>query len=277
MEKRESHGGQVVLLSGVSSGFGRAMALALGAAGHKVYGISRRELEDPALTAALASHIRGDLCQAETAQRAVETVLAEQGRLDVVINNAGMGIGGALEDTDNMQIHQLMELNFFAMARMCRCALPAMRQQGRGKIINISSLWGLVGLPFQGAYSASKYAVEGYSEALRGEVSPFGVSVYLVEPGDFQTKFTASRQIVGKDSPYAPYCGRALRRIEKDETGGSRPEVLAGLVLRLVEGSSGRFRHTAGGLGQRLLIRSRGLMGDRLFLWLLRWYYMGRC
>ena len=173
------------------------------------------------------------------------------------------------------ELHRLMELNFFAMARMCRCALPAMRRQGRGKVINISSLGGLAGLPFQGAYSASKYAVEGYSEALRSEVRPFGVSVYLVEPGDFRTKFTASRQIVGEGSPYGPYCGRALERIERDETGGSRPEALAVLIQRLVEGNSGRFRHTAGGVGQRLLIRGRGLMGDRLFLRLLRWYYMG--
>ena len=275
MGRRENAGGQVILLSGVSSGFGRAIALELGRSGHKVYGISRRALEDPALESALTGHIRGDLCRADAARQAVETVLAEQGRLDAVINNAGMGIGGALEDTDDAQLHQLMELNFFAMARLCQCALPAMRRQGAGRIINISSLGGLAGLPFQGAYSASKYAVEGYSEALRSEVHPFGISVYLVEPGDFQTGFTASRQIVGGASPYAPNCRRALERIEKDETGGSRPEVLAALVARLVERGSGRFRHTAGGIGQRLLIKSRALMGDRLFLRLLRWYYMG--
>ena len=145
---------------------------------------SRRALEDPELEAALAGHIRGDLCREETARQAVEAVLADQGRLDVLINNAGMGIGGALEDTDDAQLHRLMELNFFAMARMCRCALPAMRRQGRGKVINISSLGGLAGLPFQGAYSASKYAVEGYSEALRSEVRPFGcemIALFILE------------------------------------------------------------------------------------------------
>ena len=267
----------MILLSGVSSGFGREMALRLGKSGHRVYGISRRELNDPELQTILTGYIRGDLCEPETAQRAVDTVLAEQGRLDVLINDAGMGIGGALEDTDDGQLHHLMELNFFAMARLCRCALPTMRSQRRGTIINISSLGGLVGLPFQGAYSASKYAVEGYSEALRSEVAPFWVRVLLVEPGDFQTKFTASRKVVGEGSPYAPYCRRALARIEKDETGGSSPEVLAALVEHLVEREGRRFRYTAGGLGQRLLIKSRGVMGDRLFLCLLRWYYMGRC
>lgn len=266
----------VVLLSGVSSGFGRAVALELGRAGHRVYGISRRELKDPELQAALSGHIRGDLCDPGTAQRAVDAVLAAQGRLDVLINDAGTGIGGALEDTDDALFHQLMELNVFAMARLCRCALPVMRSQGRGKIINISSLGGLAGLPFQGAYSTSKYAVEGYSEALRSEAAPFGISVLLVEPGDFRTKFTASRQIVGDGSPYTPYCRRAMARIEADENSGSRPERLAQLLKKLVERDTRRFRHTAGGLGQRFLVKSRWLMGDRLFLSLLRWYYMGR-
>ncbi len=267
----------VVLLSGVSSGFGRAIAMKLAAAGHQVYGISRRELAEVELKRALAGHIRGDLCDPATAKLAVETVLDAQGRLDVLINNAGMGIGGALEDTDDGQLHRLMELNFFAVSRLCRCALPAMRQQGRGTILNISSLGGLVGLPFQGAYSASKYAVEGYSEALRSEVAPFGISVFLVEPGDFRTHFTASRQVVGQDSPYTAYCQRALRRIEADETSGSSPEALAELIARLVGRGGTRFRYTAGSLSQRLLIKSRILMGDRLFLRLLSWYYMGTC
>ena len=275
-QRNRRTGPAVVLLSGVSSGFGRAIALNLGGAGHCVYGVSRRELADPELEAILAGHICGDLCQPDTAQRAVEAVLAAQGRLDVLINNAGSGIGGALEDTSDAQLHQLMELNFFAATRLCRCALPAMRQQGCGTIINISSLGGLAGLPFQGAYSASKYALEGYTEALRSEAAPFGVSVILVEPGDFHTNFTARRQVVGRNSPYAPYCRRALERIERDEAGGSRPDVLAALVGKLVGRGGTRLRYTVGGLGQRLLIRGRFLMGDRLFLWLLKRYYMGK-
>ena len=267
--------GQVVLITGVSSGFGRSIALELAGAGHRVYGISRRQLADPPLEAALAGYLPGDLCLPETAERAVDQVLQREGRLDVLINDAGMGIGGALEDTDDEALHHLMELNFFAMARMCRAALPAMRRQGTGTILNISSLGGLVGLPFQGAYSASKYAVEGYSEALRSEVQPFGVRVLLVEPGDFRTKFTASRRLVGDESDYRPFRDRAVARIEKDELGGCPPEQLAVLVRRLVESSSRRLRRKAGGLGQRLLIGGRWLMGDRLFLFLLRKYYMG--
>lgn len=273
--KQENKAGQVILVTGVSSGFGRSMACALAAAGHRVYGVSRRELRDPELSRALAGYIQGDLCQLKTAERAVAETLAAEGRIDVLINDAGGGIGGALEDTDDEQLHRLMELNFFAMARMCRAALPVMRRQGRGKIINLSSLGGLVGLPFQGAYSASKYAIEGYSEALRCEAAPFGVSVVLVEPGDFRTGFTGSRRIVGEGSDYSALCQRAIRRIEKDETGGSDPAVLAHLMVALVAREHPRLRYTVGGMGQRLLIKSRRLMGDRLFLFLLRKYYMG--
>ena len=142
-------------------------------------------------------------------------------------------------------------------------------------ILNISSLGGLVGLPFQGAYSASKYAVEGYSEALRCEAAPFGVQVGLVEPGDFRTGFTASRRIVGEGSDYDALRRRAMARIEKDEGSGSDPERLAALMVKLVAQKRLPVRRAAGGLGQRILVKGRRLMGDRLFLFLLRRYYMG--
>lgn len=274
MEKH-AEGRQVVLVTGATSGFGRATALALAAVGHRVYGVGRRALEDPTLEAALAGYIRGDLCLPDTAERAVAEVLAVEGRLDVLINDAGGGIGGALEDTDDEALRRLMELNFFAVARLCRAALPVMRRQGGGKILNLSSLGGLAGLPFQGAYSASKYAVEGYSEALRCEAAPFGIQVGLVEPGDFRTGFTASRRIVGEGSDYDALRRRAMARIEKDEGSGSDPERLAALMVKLVAQKRLPVRRAAGGLGQRILVKGRRLMGDRLFLFLLRRYYMG--
>lgn len=140
--------------------------------------------------------------------------------------------------------------------------------------MNFSSLGGLVGLPYQGAYSATKFAVEGYTEALYSEVRPFGIRVTMVEPGDFATGFTGSRVMAtSPDSPYRTAHVAALKRIEADEQGGSSPELLARQVARLVEQKKPPLRKSMGGVGQRLLVKGRHLMGDRLFLALLGKYY----
>ncbi|HIT33712.1 MAG TPA: SDR family oxidoreductase [Candidatus Faecousia intestinigallinarum] len=264
---------KVILITGVSSGFGRAMALALAAQGHRVYGVSRR-IPEQALLDVLAGHFQLDLCKPNSAQEAVDGVLTRAGRLDVLINNAGAGIGGALEETDNEAMERLFQINYFAMTRLCRAALPAMRRQGSGMILNFSSLGGIAGLPYQGAYSASKFAVEGYTEALRSEVKPFGIHVCMVEPGDFATGFTGNRTMAASpDSPYQTFHASALRRIEQDEQGGSPPEVLAKKVLKIVSASKPRLRYTVGNPAECLLVKSRHILGDRLFLFLLGKYY----
>ena len=266
---------KVILLTGVSSGFGRATALALAAQGHRVYGVSRRT-PDPQLSAALAGHIQADLTLPQSAQEAAERVRAAEGRIDVLINNAGAGIGGALEEVDPQALEQLFQLNFFAMARACRAVLPAMRSQGSGLIINFSSLGGVAGLPYQGAYSATKFAVEGYTESLFNEVKPFGIHVCMVEPGDFATGFTGSRAMATRpDSPYRAYHEKALKRIETDERGGAPAAVLAKKITQIVSARRPRLRYSVGGLGQRILVKSRHIMGDRLFVWLLGKYYLG--
>ena len=268
---------KIILITGVSSGFGRAMALTLAARGHRVYGVSRR-IPEPEVLSCLAGHIQADLCKPESAHLAVSRVLEAQGRLDVLINNAGAGIGGALEEVTPEALEDLFRLNFFAMTRLCREALPAMRSQGAGLILNFSSLGGLVGLPYQGAYSATKFAVEGYTEALYSEVRPFGIHVSMVEPGDFATGFTGSRVMAtGPDSPYRAAHKGALGRIEADERGGARPQVLAERVVKIVEARNPRLRYGAGSLSQRLLVKSRHLLGDRLFLWILGKYYRCSC
>lgn len=270
---KRGNGMRVVLITGVSSGFGRAMALRFAKLGDRVYGVSRR-MPDEAVLAALTGHVQADLCRPEAAEAAVRRVLGEQGRLDVLINNAGAGIGGALEETDDARMHGLFEVNFFAMTRLCRAALPAMRARKDGLIVNFSSLGGVAGLPYQGAYSATKFAVEGYTEALHNEVKPFGVRVCMVEPGDFSTGFTGSRvQAVGADSPYAAFHRAALARIEKDERGGSTPEALADRIVKIAAKKSPRLRYGVGGIGERLLVGGRHVMGDRLFLFLLGKYY----
>lgn len=264
---------KVILITGVSSGFGKAMALKLAAQGHKIYGVSRRVPEQTVLDA-LAGYISADLCKPETAREVVSQVLSAAGRIDVLINNAGAGIGGALEETGDAAMEALFQINFFAMTRLCRAVLPAMRAQRSGLILNFSSLGGVAGLPYQGAYSATKFAVEGYTEALRSEVKPFGVHVAMVEPGDFATGFTGNRTMATSgDSPYRAAHEAALKRIEADEQGGSSPDVLAKKVSKIIAARNPKLRYTAGNPGECLLVKGRHLMGDRLFLFLLGKYY----
>lgn len=264
---------KIILITGVSSGFGKAMALTLSARGHRIYGVSRR-IPDETVLGALAGHIRMDLTEADSAEKAVEQVLSREGRIDVLINNAGSGIGGALEEIPDAQLEGLFQINFFAMTRLCRRVLPAMRAQGSGLILNFSSLGGVAGLPYQGAYSATKFAVEGYTEALYSEVRSFGIRVSMIEPGDFSTGFTASRaKAISPDSPYARDHAAALRHIEHDEQNGSDPRRLADKVARIVEAKNPRLRYTAGSPAQCLLVKGRHIFGDRLFLFLLRKYY----
>lgn len=264
---------RVILITGVSSGFGRAAALALLNAGCRVYGLSR-SLPEEALRKRLAGHFSVDLCEETAVKAAVRELIRQAGRLDAVINNAGGGIGGALEETDDEAMHRLFEVNFHGMCRVCRAVLPYMRRQRSGRIINVSSLGGRIGLPFQGAYSASKYAVEGYTEALYHEVRPFGIRVSLIEPGDFKTGFTAHRKHLTKEnSPYARAGARALSRIEKDEQNGSDPEVFARTILKILKSPRPALRYRCGSRFQKLLTGLRPVMGERLFLLLLGKYY----
>lgn len=264
---------RVILITGVSSGFGRAMAKEFSARGDAVYGVSRRVPGEDVM-ACLAGHIQGDLCRPDTAERAVAQVLEKAGRIDVLINNAGSGIGGALEETSDEELSGLFQINFFAMTRLCRAVLPVMRQQKSGRIVNFSSLGGLAGLPYQGAYSATKFAVEGYTEALYSEVRPFGIHVSMLEPGDFATGFTGSRVMaLSEDSPYTPYHKKALQRIEADETGGSKPEVLVNKVVKILGKRRPKLRYGAGNPFECVLVKGRHVMGDKLFLFLLGKYY----
>ncbi|MCI8514901.1 MAG: SDR family oxidoreductase [Lachnospiraceae bacterium] len=264
---------RVILITGVSSGFGQATAFALLDRGCLVYGLSR-SLPDEALGKRLTGHFRADLCDEKAVKTAIRALIRQAGRVDVVINNAGIGIGGSLEETDDETMHRIFEVNFHGMCRVCRAVLPYMRKQGGGRILNVSSLGGRIGLPFQGAYSATKYAVEGYTEALYHEVKPFHIRVSLIEPGDFKTGFTAHRtHLSQKGSPYEAAGKRALSRIEKDEQNGSEPELFAETILRILSSKNPALRYRCGSLFQKLLTGLRPLMGERMFLFLLGKYY----
>jgi NAD(P)-dependent dehydrogenase (short-subunit alcohol dehydrogenase family) len=178
-----------------------------------------------------------------------------------------------VEDTSIEEARQQLDTNFFGVLRVCRAALPILRRQGAGLIVNVSSLGGLVGLPFQGLYSASKFAVEGMTEVLRMEVRPFGVRVALIEPGDFRTGFTAQRRKVlaaQRDSAYAERFGKALAVMERDETHGADPLAVARLLERIINTRSPRPRYKVGGFLQTLSVGLlRKILPQKVFEYLL--------
>lgn len=261
----------IILITGITSGFGRAMAQRLYADGHTVYGTHRRDVEP----LEGVHYIKADVRSEEDCRAAVQQVLDEQGRIDVFISNAGMGIGGPLEFCTLEQAERQMDTNWMGMVRCLHWVLPAMRRQKSGKIICFSSIGGLMGLPFQGLYSASKFAIEGYCEALRLEVKKLGIKVVVIEPGDFATSFTASRNSVGGPEVHEAYpsYARSLQSIEKDETGGLKPEFLAGRISRIVRKKNPGYHYIISTLEQRLSVFLKAILPPSWFAAILGSYY----
>jgi len=244
---------KVILITGASSGIGLACAEELASRGHRVYGTSRT---GPGKRGAVEI-LSMDVTDERSVREAVIRVATEAGRLDVVVNNAGIGVAGAVEETSIEEAKLQFETNFFGVLRVCRAALPILRRQGSGLIVNISSIGGLMGLPFEGLYSASKFALEGMSEALRLEVRQFGIRVVLVEPGDFKTRFSANRvwtKESRENSAYAESRSAVHRVIERDENSAPDPLGVAHLVSRIVERRSPALRYPVGLFLQRLAV-----------------------
>ena len=262
---------KVIIITGASSGFGRSAAEMLARRGHKVYGISRRCTEIESVKSVVL-----DVRDRDAIRQTVDMVVQQEGRVDVLINNAGMGIGGALELATPEEIDLQMGTNFMGCVNMCQAVLPHMRKQRSGRIINISSIGGVMGLPYQGFYSASKFAIEGFSEALSAEVKRFGIDVCLVEPGDFATGFTASRRnsdATLKDADYGPVFTHSLQLIEKEENGGLRPEKMAQRLVKIAECRHPRLRYVVANLEQWASVALKRIVSGNCFVNILRDYY----
>ncbi len=222
---------RVALVTGGSSGIGLSCAKALQARGWRVFTLSRR-VEGPEGF----EHIRGDVSLPEDCSRALDTVLGKCSRLDLLVNCAGFGISGAAEFTPEGEAEAQVRVNLFGTARMCRAALPQMRKQGSGRILNVSSFAGLTPIPFQLWYSVSKAGINSYTMALSNEVRRFGISVAAVMPGDTKTSFTDLRQKnPAGDDVYGGAIARSVEKMEKDERGGMNPDRVGALVARLAE------------------------------------------
>jgi len=261
---------KVVLVTGASSGFGQAIAAELHARGYRVFGTTRRpDVQAPPGCSLVAM----DVDDEASVTAGVAEVLRQAGRIDVLVNNAGFGYAGAIEDTTVEEARRQFETNFFGMHRACRAVLPHMREQRSGRIVNMSSLGGLVSVPFQAVYCASKFAVEAYTEALRMELRPFGIRVAMVEPGDFATRFTENRRMTAAASsplsPYAERCATAVRRMGEDESKNPEIGPVVRAAVRAVEASRPRLRYPAANALQRTLVALRPLLPQSLFEYLV--------
>ena len=262
--------GLVILVTGASSGLGRAAAVRLAAAGHRVYGTSRKppaEHEHESASENEPRMLQMDVDDDDSVAVGVDVLLAHAGRIDVVLNNAGISVVGSLEDTTMAEVRRQFETNLFGLIRVTRAVLPTMRAQAGGKIINVSSLAGMLPLPFQGYYSASKFAVEGFTRGLRMEVRPFGVQACTIAPGDFRTEMTANRiyAAAGDSQAYGAQMRKTVTGYEADEASGADPSEFAALVEKLVGKRKLKPRYLCGPLIQQLGVPVERLLGPRLF------------
>jgi NAD(P)-dependent dehydrogenase (short-subunit alcohol dehydrogenase family) len=293
---------EVVLITGASSGFGRSIGRYLAGKGYRVFGTSRRASADTHESGdCLAndsdnypgqkrgnigdndfpnfSMIPMDVTETASIAAGVDHVLAKTGRIDSVINNAGFSLSGAVEDVSIEEVMAQFDTNVFGIWRVCQAVLPHMRERRGGCIINIGSLGGQIGLPFQSAYSATKFALEGLTEALRVEVRPFRIRVTLVAPGDFHTNFMKNRVLgtrCGKNSIYHNRCSSTLARMEKEEINGLCPDLIAPFVEKIMRHPNPAVRYTVGKIDQRLAVFIKKLVPSRLFeKGLMKYYRMG--
>jgi NAD(P)-dependent dehydrogenase (short-subunit alcohol dehydrogenase family) len=265
--------GKVILITGISTGFGKEASELLAAAGHSVYGTVRKEGK----TSDKVNILIMDLMDHTSIKAAVKNVIDKEGRIDVLINNAGMHTGGPLETSPLENIKIQIDTNILGTVVLTREVLPYMRKQGGGTIINFSSIGGLMGLPIQGYYSTAKFAIEGFSEALRMEVKQFRINVVLINPGDFHTNNTANRRNflagTGPDDPYKDSYERTLAVIEKDETNGQPPVVLAKKLVKIVDCRNPRQRYIVSTFEQKLAVFLKYVLPGKWFTAILADHY----
>ncbi len=264
---------KVILITGISSGFGKETAILLSENGHVVYGTVRKMPEDRDNL----NYLVMDLTDNASIEKAVDTVSGIEGRIDVLINNAGMHSGGPSETLPEEYLRLQIDTNFIGMVNITRKVLPVMRKQGGGTIINFSSIGGLMGLPFQSFYSAGKFATEGFSEALRMEVKQFNIRVILVNPGDFHTANTSNRRNylapTGQDDPYREQYARTMAIIEKDENNGWMPVVLAGKIVKIVESKNPKQRYIIASFEQKLAVFLKYILPGKWFTGIISSHY----
>ena len=256
----------VVLITGASAGIGKSTAKLLLANGYKVYAGARRLENLRDLETLGAGVMRLDVTDEASLKSALDTVMNAEGRLDVLINNAGYGAHGAIEDVPMSEARRQFDVNVFGLARLTQLVLPIMRKQGSGKIVNISSIAGKITLPLGGWYHATKHAVEAYSDALRAEVYRFGIKVILIEPGAIKTEWdTVAMANLAKYSGQGPYAALTDKLVNKFragyKAGAPGPDVVAKTILKALRADRPSARYAVP-FQARLILLMKWLLPD---------------
>ncbi|MGL4982114.1 MAG: oxidoreductase [Treponemataceae bacterium] len=265
---------KVALVTGASSGIGFETAIALHKKGFVVYAAARRVEKMKVLTEQGIYVLSLDVTSDESMRTCVQAILEQEGQIDVLVNNAGYGSYGAVEDVSMQEARRQIEVNLFGLARMTQLVLPKMRENHFGKIVNISSMGGKIWSPFGAWYHATKFAVEGFSDCLRIEVKPFGIDVIVIEPGGIATEWGAiAADNLIKSSEKGAYAKQALKtaQVTRNTYKGNlptKPSVIAKCIANAVSVKKPKTRYLLG-LGAKPLVFIKNLFGDRFFDWLL--------
>lgn len=260
---------KVVLITGASSGIGLCTSKYFCERGFVVYGLCRRKMQDENI-----NYISCDVTNLEQIKNAVQEVVKREGKIDVLINNAGFGISGSVENQDTEDIKKQFEVNFYGAVNVTQQVLPIMRKQGYGKILNTSSVASVIPIPFQSFYSASKSALDTWAKALRIEVKPFNIQVCNVLVGDTKTGFTNVRQKTdfAKEGVYAKTVEKSVAKMEKDEQNGKDPITVAKTYYKLAKKRKIPPVKVVGFLYKFLLFIKR-FTSERFMLWVVSKLY----
>lgn len=264
---------KVVLITGGSSGIGKAIGIYLTSKNYKVYGTTR-SLEKH-LNFSHFNLLALDVQNNESITQAVTKLIALEGKVDVVVNNAGVGITGPIEETPDEEITKAFSTNLYGPIRVIKAILPQMRKQGSGLIINVTSIAGYMGLPYRGIYSATKGALELVTEAFRMELKGFGIQMTNIAPGDFATNIASGRYHapVLENSPYRKPYENTLNAINNDVDSGEDPIAVAHLVYKIINTKKPKIHYKVGDFMQKFSLFLKNILPDKVYEKLLLNHY----
>lgn len=262
---------KIVFITGASSGIGKSIASYLHCKGYKVYGTSRNpnKVEVPFKMVSL------DVLDVHSIKKAIDLVISSEGKIDILINNAGKGITGPIEDTPTEEMRGNFNTNFFGPIEVMKAVLPYMRTQKSGLILNVTSIAGYMGLPFRGVYSASKGALELITEAVNMEVKSFGINVVNVAPGDFATNIASSRYHtpVLENSAYKEKYAKNLALMDEHVNSGANPIKMAKAIERIIITKNPKIHYKVGGFMEKFSIILKRILPDKVYEKLLMNHY----